>query len=512
VAWIERFCVHTDGLWARRPFLLTTWQREEIVRPLFGWQVWSPQYRMWVRRFSRAQMWLPRGNGKSELAAALELFLLTADGEEGAEVYIAAEDRDQASIVFRVAARMVQFSPVLRKRLEVIQSTRRIIDPRTNSYLRALPRDSMGYGAQGFRVHGAVVDELHVQRRRDLLDALKRGMGKRAQPLLMTITSAGADPNSPEAEDYAYACRVRSGETSDPNLFVYIREAPADADPFDEAAWFDANPALGDFLSLDTLRQEAREAREKPSEMNTFLQFRLNRHVRQVTRFLPMEAWDATAGMVQESEHEGRLAFAGLDVAAEQGLAALQLVIPDDAEQPTYTVVSRYFLPEEDLADREHRDAMPYGTWAREGRLILTPGNVIDYAAIREEVLRVAERFEIVRLAYRRFGALQLALELAEAGLEVEPIASTPGQMNTGTRALLDLVLAGRLRHGGHPVLRWEADALAVKRDGDGNIKPDLSTSATSVPGILALVRALSTALVTREGVSAYEDHGLVIA
>lgn len=509
VRWFRERLVHTEGLWAGRPFVLTDWQEFDIVRPLFGWMRWDSQWRLWVRRYSKGQIWLPRGNGKSELAAGVELFLLDGDGEEGAEVYSAAEDRDQASIVYRVAAQMVRLSPYLsaKRGLTPIDSTKRIISRRSNSFLVALPRDEMGSGAQGFKVHGAVVDELHTQKRRELLTALKKGMGKRAQGLFLTISTAGNDPASPEAEDYAYAKRVFEGAIVDNSLFVYIREAPEDADPFDEDVWYDANPALGDFLSIQTLREEAHEARGKPSEMNGFLQFRLNRHVSQVTRYIPMEAWDGrvkgSEGNIQlASDLRGRLGYGGLDSAAEQGLIAFELLIPDDEEPPTYDLVSRFWLPRDDIEAREIRDRSPYREWARDGTLTLTEGNVRDVATIAQDIVELATRYEVTEIGYRRTGALELAIALADEGLTMVPLASTATALNDATTALLELIVSGRLRHGGNAALRWEADGFSVKADSDRNIKPDQSHSSVAIPGMLALIRALDRAIRTEDSAS----------
>lgn len=500
VAFFRDYLVHTDGLWAGRPFRLTPWQEFEIIRPLFGWMRWSSQWKQWVRRYSRADIWLPRGNGKSEIAAGIALLLELADGEAAAEVYGAAEDRDQAGIIYRVAAQMVRLSPVLSRRrgLRPLDSVKRIVDEQTGSFYRALPRDEMGTGSQGFRVHGAIIDEYHVQKSKALTDALRKGMGKRTQPLYLMITTAGADPHSPEAEEYAYAKKVLAGEEHDPNLFVYIREAPEDADPFDEAVWFACNPALGDFLSIETLREEAREARAKPSELNAFLQYRLNRHVRQVTRYIPMDAWDATAGMDPENDDlSGRSWYAGLDTAAETGIAAFVLVGEDD--EGTVDVVCRFWVPGDDIEDREKRDRAPYRTWEREGRIEFTDGNVIDYAAVKDGIEQTADRYPINEVGYRRFGATQLVQELDAEGFTCIPIISSPAQMAEATKYMLDLILSGRLRHGGHPVLRWMADALVVRGDHDGNIKPDQRESPGMIPGMLALVRALDRAMRNQE-------------
>jgi phage terminase large subunit-like protein len=334
----EKVLKHTEGKWAGTPFVLTGWQADDIIRPLFGWKRWDPQWEMWVRQYSNGVILLPRGNGKTELAGGVVVVLLCADGEYGAEVYSGADDKDQAKIVYRPVAEMVNLSRRLSGRLQVVESKNRIIDRRTNSFYQVLPRDRLGSGSQGFKVHGFVMDEYHTQKNKAFLNAMRKGMGKRIQPLGVVISTETDDPTGAAAEEFDYALKVHAGEIEDPSYFTYIRRAPVEAinDPFNEKHWYEANPALNDYLSIHTLRTEARQAQHKPSEVYDFLRFRLNIRTTQSVRWMPLDRWDDTAGISKEKPLEGneelvgRTCYAGLHLGAVTDVVALILDFPDD--------------------------------------------------------------------------------------------------------------------------------------------------------------------------------------
>jgi phage terminase large subunit-like protein len=495
VAFFERVLKHTKSIYAGKPFILAPWQRDEIVRPLYGWQRWDPQYRLWVRKHSVAWIEMGRGGGKSELAAgmALEGFF---DGEEGAEIYGAAEDRDQATIVYRVAKRMVELSPILSKRLKVIDSKKRIVDPRTDSFYQVLPRDELGDGSQGFNPHVVVFDEVHVQKGRELIDALRRGMGKRVQPLFCAITTAGRNLASPAYEEHQFAEKVLAGEVEAPHWFAFLRNVPMDADPFDERNWYLANPALGDFLSIETLRQEAAEARVKPSEESLFRTFRLNQWQSAEIRWLNAAQWQANGGPVDVEQLTRRPCYGGLDLASTSDFTAWVLVFPDGAGG--YDVLCRFWLPRAAIA--RHRTLGPlYEQWARDGWLTVTDGDVVDYDAIEAQVLADARDFGLIQAAYDPWNATKLALELQDAGLPMVEHPQTIARMNGPAQELERLLGEVLLRHGDNPVLKWMADTVVARVDAEGRIKPDRKKSTEKIDGIVALVMALGAALTPPE-------------
>lgn len=498
--------VHTKGRYSRRPFQLTSWQRGEIIAPLFGDVEWSAEAGRYVRRHRVAWIELARKNGKSELLAGLALVLLVADDEEGAEVYGAAVDRDQASIVWQVAERMVTLSPTLSRRLRIFRQPKRIADERTGSFYQVLAGDALGN--LGLNPHGVVFDEIHAQKSPDLWNALRTSMGTRDQPLLVAATTAGNDLSSFAATEHDYSLAVARDQSRDRRRLVYARNTPPEADPWDEANWRYANPALGDFLSIQALRDEANEARQSPSKENAFRQFRLNQWVRSVQRWLSIDAWDNSAAMVVESELAGRRCHGGLDLASTSDLTALAWAFPD--ENGSVQMLWRHFLPEDRLADFDRRTAGLASVWVREGFLTLTSGNVLDHRAVVEQIDQDARRFNVVDLAYDRWGMSQMRNDLADAGLTVVETGQGFASLSGPTKEFERLLLAGELHHGGNPLVRWQAGHVVVRTDPAGNLKPDKERSHEKIDGVVAAIMALDR--LTRDGApkrSAYDGRGL---
>ncbi len=347
VRFFERLLVHPSGSYAGKPFTLEEWQREDIIKPLFGTVKADG-----TRQYRIAYVELPRGNGKSTLAAGIANYLLFADGEAGAEVYGAACDRDQASIVFRTAADMVRQSPMLSRMCKIIDSTKRIIYK--NSFYRVIAADAAG--SHGFNASGIIFDELHTQPNRDLWDVLLSSTGKasRRHPLLFAITTAGFDRNSICWEQHEYAEKVLAGVIKDPSFFAYIAKAGDDEDWTDPATWRKANPGLGPMVKEDYLAAECKRAQETPAYENTFRRLHLNQWTRQETRWLPLHKWDECGGAIDVEGLKGKPCYAGLDLASTTDIAALVLVFPqtDDDGVTTYDVLPFFWIPEEAMRER----------------------------------------------------------------------------------------------------------------------------------------------------------------
>lgn len=488
---------HTKGRWKGLYFDLQDWQKA-IIRDLFGTvnANGARQYRM-------AYVEIPRKNGKSELAAAVALKLLFADSEPGAEIYSAAADREQAAIVFTVAIEMVRQSPALAKRCKIIESTRRIVVPATNSVYRVLSADHAT--KHGFNAHGIIFDELHTQPTRHLWDVLTTSGGTRRQPLVFAITTAGYDRHSICWEQHEYAHKVRQQVIEDPTFYPVIYAAEETDDWLDEKVWAKTNPALGVFRDIDEMRQQARKAEHVPAYENTFRRLYLNQWTRQESKWLSLLAWDASAGEIYEEDLEGEVAFAGLDLATVTDIAACVLVFPDSED--CYDVLPIFWVPEESMRERSDRDRVPYDVWVQKGYLRTTPGNAIDFRQIRKDIGELGERFNIREIAFDRWGAEKLRQELEDDGFPMVEFGQGFVSMAHPTKELLRLILEKRLRHGGHPVLRWMADNLVVRQDPAGNVKPDKEKSSEKIDGVVALIMGLDRAL--RHKPSIYEKRGL---
>jgi len=503
VNFFERLLQHSKGEWAGQPFILQDWQRDEIIRPLFGWKRRSDG----TRRYRTAYIEVPRKNGKSTLAAGIALLLLFADDEPGAEVYSAAADRDQASIVFDEAKRMVESSPLLARRAEVYK--RSIVVPGTYSAYRVLSADA--YTKHGLNAHGVVFDELHAQPTRDLWDVLTTSTGARRQPLVVAITTAGYDRESICWEQHEYARQVREGIIEDDAFLPVIYAADMDEDWLDEEVWAKANPSLGVTVKLDYLRNEARKAAQTPAYQNTFRRLHLNQWTQQESRWLPLKAWDACATPVNETLLQGAPCYGGLDLASSSDIASFVLCFPSEpGEEEHYAWLPFFWIPEENMVERARKDRVPYDAWVRDGLITATEGNVIDYGYIVRDIEELGERFNIREIAFDRWGAFQVSQALEGAGFTMVGFGQGFASMAGPTKELLRLVLNRKLAHGGHPVLRWMADNMVVSTDAAGNVKPNKAKSREKIDGIVAGIMALDRAMRHQNAGSVYERRGIL--
>lgn len=402
VSFIECLC-HTKGTWAGKPFELIDWQ-EQIIRDVFG-TIKPNGY----RQFNTAYIEIPKKMGKSELAAAVALLLTCGDGEERAEVYGCAADRQQASIVFEVAADMVRMCPALNKRVKILASQKRIVYQPTNSFYQVLSAEA--YSKHGFNIHGVVFDELHTQPNRKLFDVMTKGSGDaRTQPLYFLITTAGTDTNSICYETHQKAKDIIEGRKIDPTFYPVIYGADENDDWTDPEVWKKANPSLGITVSIDKVQAACDSAKQNPGEENAFRQLRLNQWVKQAVRWMPMEKWDACAFHVNEDDLEGRVCYGGLDLSSTTDITAFVLVFPPRDEDDKFAILPYFWIPEDTLELRVRRDHVPYDIWEKQGDLMTTEGNVVHYGFIEKFIERLGERFNIREIAFDRWGAVQMVL------------------------------------------------------------------------------------------------------
>ena len=505
VMFIESLC-HTKGTWAGKKFELIDWQ-ERIIRDLFG--VLKPNG---YRQFNTAYVEIPKKQGKSELAAAVALLLCCGDGEERAEVYGCAADRQQATIVFDVAADMVRMCPALNKRVKILASQKRIIYEPTNSFYQVLSAEA--YSKHGFNIHGVVFDELHTQPNRKLFDVMTKGSGDaRMQPLYFLITTAGTDTNSICYETHQKAKDILDGRKLDPTFYPVIYGADESDDWTDPAVWRKANPSLDITVGIDKVEAACNSAKQNPGEENSFRQLRLNQWVKQAVRWMPMEKWDACAFPIDEDELEGRVCYGGLDLSSTTDITAFVLVFPPLDEEDKYIVLPYFWVPEDTLDLRVRRDHVPYDVWEKKGKLETTEGNVIHYGYIEKFIQRLGEKYNIREIAFDRWGAVQMVQNLEGMGFTVVPFGQGFKDMSPPTKELMKLVLEKRIAHGGHPVLRWMMDNIYIRTDPAGNIKADKEKSTEKIDGAVATIMALDRAIRCGNdtGESVYDTRGLLV-
>ena len=471
----ERLYTHAKGELGGKAFTLQPWQRD-YVRALFAEENGQ-------RKIRTSLLALPRKNGKSSLCAGIALRLLLED-EPGCEVYSCAASRDQARLVFDMARVAVEQSPVLSQHLKVYRSA--IVREKTHGTYKALSAEA---GIQhGLSAHGVIFDELHVSNR-EMWEVMLSSQGARRQPLTVALTTAGYDKRSVCWEVWKYAEAVQSGAVVDPTFLPAIYAADAKADWKDERTWSAANPNLGVSVKLDFLRSECARAIEMPAYESAFRQLYLNQWVEVETRWLRMDHW-AQGNKPCPVPLEGRECWAGLDLATTFDTTALVLLFPLD--DGTFWVEPHFWIPEENARQRERRDKVPYLTWQRQGHLHMTQGNVTDFDQVRADINKLAGKYRIRGVGLDPWNSAQLGLQLQGDGVPMEQFRQGYASLSAPSKQLENWVVSGKVLHGGHPVLTWQASNVAIQTDSAaGNIKPSKSRSTERIDGIVALVMAI---------------------
>ena len=475
---------HTKGKWAGTRFWLLPWQ-EQLIRDIFG--VVKPDGN---RQFRTAFVEIPKKNGKSELAAAVALYLLYADNEPSAEVYGAAADRQQASIVFDVANQMVQMTPALMKRSKIMGATKRIVNYSNAGFYQVL---SAEVGTKhGLNVSGLVFDELHAQPTPHLYNVLTKGSGDaREQPLFFLITTAGTDRNSICYAIHTKAKDILENRRVDASFYPVIYGIEDDDDWSDEAKWRKANPSLGYTIPIDRVRDAYREASQNPAEENVFRQLRLCQWVTSTVRWIPDHIYEQGNRPIDLESLKGRDCYGGLDLSSSGDITAFVLMFPPCTETEPYYMLPFFWVPEDTIPLRVKRASVPYDVWVRQGYLMSTEGNVIHYGFIEKVIEQLGELYHIREIAFDRWGAVQMVQNLEGAGFTVVPIGQGYRDMSPPTKAFYELLMKGEIIHGGNPVMRWMAGNVVVETDPAGNIKPTKAKSAEKIDGIVAAIMAL---------------------
>lgn len=489
---------HIKGKWAGKKLHLEPWQCF-ILTTVFGWVDEGGN-----RRFRTAYTEVPRKNAKSTLTSGVALYMLSADGEPGAEVYSAATTRDQARIVFNDAQQMARKSPGLREALGVTVGAHNIHVLDTASKFEALSAE--GSTLDGLNIHFASVDELHAHKTRAVWDVLETATGSRSQSLLWAITTAGSNRAGICYEVRTYLAKVLEGVTEDETLFGVIYTLDDGDDWTDPGVWAKANPNIGVSVYREDVERLARKAMSMPSAQNNFLTKRLNVWVNADTAWMDMRSWDrcATPGMAP-SEFEGAPCYVALDLATRVDIAALmQMFVRNVEGKPHYFAFGRYYLPEDTV---ETSGNSQYQGWAIEGRLVQTPGNVTDYGYIRQDLRDLASRFELREVPYDPFQATQLSTELMDEGFPMVEMRPTVMNFSEPMKELEAAVLEGRFHHDGDPVLTWMVSNVVCHLDNKDNIYPRKERPENKIDGVVALIMAIGRAMVAKEEPSSpWED------
>lgn len=494
---------HTKGKWAfkRELIVLQPWQCF-IFCVLFGWVRKTDG----LRRFREAFLLIPRKNGKSVLAAGVGLYMFALDGEFGAEVYSGATSEKQAWEVFRPARLICKRTPALCEAAGIEVNAQTLSRPDDGSRFEPL----IGKPGDGSSPSCAIIDEYHEHDTPELYDTMVTGQGARDQPLTFIITTAGSNLAGPCHEKQLQVQKILEDVLSNDEVFGIIYTIDEDTDPFSVDAIRMANPNLGVSAAEDYLQGRLKDALQSPSRQAIYKTKHLNIWVGARNAWMNMAAWNRAPQRKTLEQLAGRPCYAGLDLASKIDVAAKILLFPPVADDPLWHVHGRYYLPEDLVEAGATSNASHYAGWAKSGDLSLTPGNVIDFDYIMDDLRKDAKAFRVLEVPYDPWQATQLATTLLAEGVPMVELRPTVANYSAAMKEVEALVLTQKLAHGGCPVLTWMASNVVAKLDQKDNIYPCKEAPQNKIDGLVALISAMARAMTRTETSSVYESRGMV--
>lgn len=522
--WIERYCRLYEGEYAGQPLELRDWAHEAVMR-LFGWVGWNEDRQRELRRFTKGSIWVSKKNKKSPTLAAIGLYLLCGDGEQGQKVYSVARDGKQAMIAHQHAMEMVWASPELSAECSVNKATGRITHNPTRSFYMVVSGDNIN-SQEG--LNGSIlVDETHVVDWR-LMKVLRYAGISRAEPLQLSASSAGNNPDGYGKDQFDYGAQVERGEVVNHQYFYLAHAAPQDLsdeeldrDPVKYGKM--ANPAWGHTVKESEFLSSYQEAKRSIAELADFKMYRLTIWQRASNPWLRQGDWQACRREFTADDLEGQECWAGLDMSRTRDMTAFVLVFRGD-EAGAWRVLAWFWLPE--AAARERSHLAPFMDWAAGGHLILTPGDVIDYGYVKATIRKQIERYRVQELGYDRVFANELTQSLEQGetddagrvtvegtGTPRLEVPQTPIQLTPVITEIERLVVDHKLHHNGHPVLSWQAGHVSCKQAANRLmqlVKPSGKDDIRKIDGFAALCNAMFCALRNTGQKSVYDDRGIL--
>lgn len=499
---IIRFCESLtvpDGDLVGEKVVLRDWQKA-IINAVYG-----PRTESGKRKVRQALLTMARKNGKTSLIAMLLLVHLCGpEAVRNGELYSVAFDKKQAAQVFKYAADMIYASETLSRRLNVKESYKIITDPVSGSIYEALSNESKG--KHGKSSSFIIFDELaQFGTNRSMYEVMMTSRGAHSASLVWVISTQAENDLAVMSELVDYGRKVNAGEIADPTFAAFIYEVHPDLDAWDEDNWHLANPALGDFKDIDTIRDGANKAKLMPSGERPWRNLELNQRVSSQPSFVPHAVWIESGAPPDPEVFYGADVTAGLDLSAKNDLSALVFAAMD--QERYWHIMCRFWTPGDNIRERSDRDRVPYDVWAKEGHLEAVPGRTIDYEYIARAIAELHAEYHFVSLRFDRWMIEYLLRELRKLGVEAwiegkdDPIDGglrliPHGQgfkdFSPAVERVEDLVLENRLRHGNHPVLSMCAANTRIAFDPSGNRKFDKIKSTGRIDGMVAMAMALN--------------------
>ena len=500
---------HTQGRWAGKPLTPDSWQVAYILAPTFGW-IHEVDGR-WVRVIRHLYVEVSRKGGKSTMLGGILTYMLGADGEQGAQVIAAASTKDQASFVFAPIKQLVQKSPDLKGFMTAYQSS--IVHQSSGSVLRVIT--SVAESQFGGNIHCAGIDELHIHKTPDLVDALETGVGAREQPLIVKITTADDGRRDTIYDrDRRQIDELAAGVLKSSSTYGVVWAAEDGDDPFSVETQKKANPGYGISPTAAYLADAADKARMSPANLSVYLRLHLGIRTKQETKYLDLGDWDVNAGIVDVDALKGKAVYGHLDLATTTDLTALCWLFPD--VHGGFDACWHHWIPEEGFDKLNKRTSGNAAVWRRDGWLTVTDGAVMDYEVVKTQVRVDMSSFKVRSVGYDPWNATQLVNDLQAEDVPMIVVRQGYQTLSAPMKELLRLSKAGTvekplIRHGGNPLVRWQVGNLGVAMDPAGNVKPSKAKSGDKIDGLAALIGALYVyGADERAKTSVYETRGAV--
>ena len=503
---------HVEGEWANKKLNPDTRLKLEPFQQFKIWVIFGWRKRTdGTRRFTKAYIEMARKNGKTILAADMAIYCAYMDRpkEEGAQVYFTATKKSSAKIGWNMASKQIRKNKYLNNKSRIYRTDSTVVIYDSNSVIKPFGRDS---DEDGFNPSVVVIDEYHLHKTNEMIEVMESGMGARLQPLEIIITTAGTDKNSPcFKEEHSMAEQILEGSLKPvpENFFAIIFTLDAEDDWHDESCWIKANPNIGVSVKWDYLRDRVLSAKQMPSKANLIITKNFNKWTQVETRWILDDDWMKCDFPVDPEKLNGRKCFLGMDLSSSIDITALVACFPPVENENLYQLLFWFFMPEENIIERERRDKVPYASWVNDDLIITTPGNVIDYNFIEQEILSIGQKYEIVEIPHDPWKAQEIINNLSNEGFQMVPMYQRYSAMAAPTDTFQKKVLKKEIAHGGNDIARWMMACTEVKTDRQGNqmpMKPQRDKSGKRIDGIVASIMALGRAVIVQD-----DDAGLEV-
>lgn len=472
---------HFKGKASGKNFILEPWQ-QFIIANIIGFYYKNTN----ERRFTSSYIEVSRKNGKTALAAALCLYFLIADGEDGAEVDLAANSREQANIAYEFC---YEFAKQLDPSGKQINAKFKGIRFNANaSQLKVFSADATKL--DGFNASFGLIDEYHAAPNSKVRDVIKSSMGMRENPHLMVITTAGFDKSLPCYELRSTCIEILNNIKQDDSMFIAIYALDDEDDWTDESNWIKCTPNLDVTVTTKYIREQVTSAKNNPSEEVGVKTKTLNVWCDSAEVWIPDEYIVAATNNVNINDFSEEICYVGVDLSANSDLTAVAYLF---VKNDKYYFKVSYYLPEKCLSNNINRDL--YTKWKASGQLNITPGNVTDYDYITKDMMKVANSVRIYKVAYDSWNATQWAIQATELGLPLEEYSQSIGNFNRPTKELERLLLSKKVIIDNNEITRFCFRNTELKEDTNANVKPTKSVRMKKIDGVIAMIEALGVML-----------------